>query len=141
MIRTRPARLEELPFLQATHSQVAEQRGFEQLDLSKSVVIVAEDTTDGMRCGLLAARLIWQFEPLVLFPPFERTSTGMAKKRATYLLARAGEAYIADPSLNCTPIRSFFAVIQNSNPRMQNLAEHIGWQRVYPKCKIFGKDT
>lgn len=141
MIRTRPARLEELPFLQAKQLEAAEARGFERLDLSRSVVHLAEDTVDGMRCGLIAKRLVWQVEPLILFPEFERTSTKMAAKRVTYLLARAAENFIADPTQNSTPVKFFFAVIENRNPRMQDLAMHIGWQRIYPGCKVFGRDV
>lgn len=141
MIRTRPAKMTELGFLQAKHASVAQAKGHEQLDLSKSVVFVAEDDRDGLTCGLIAARMVWQVEPLILFPEFERTSPKAAMKRATYSLARAIEQYIGDPVRNATPVKFFFAVIENRNPRMQDLARHIGWQQVYPGCKIFGKDV
>ena len=141
MIRTRAARLDELRFLQAKHTLLAEEKHHEKLDLAKSVVLVAEDNDDSLTCGLIAARMVWQVEPLVLFPEFERTSSKMAKKRATYLLARAVESFIADPASNPTPVKFFFSVIENRNPRMQDLARHIGWQQVYPGCKIFGKDV
>lgn len=141
MIRVRPARMNELAFLQAKHSQVATARGYEQLDLSKSVVFIAEDDVDGMRCGMLAARLVWQLEPLILFPEFERTSSPMSKRRATYALARAFEKYLGDPTQNRTGLRFFFAVIENVNQRMQHAAENFGWRWIYRKTKVFGKDV
>lgn len=134
----RPAEVGELSFLQAKLAQ-REQDGFEQLDLRKSVVLVAED--DELRAGLVSARLMWQVEPLILFPEFERTSLPIARKKATYLLARHIEDYIADRARNRTGLHSFFAFIEDRNPRMQGLARHIGWMPVYRKGKFFGKDT
>jgi hypothetical protein len=138
VIEIRPAREIDLPLLQMKLAERAAE-GYEQLDLRRSIVHIAE--AEGIESGFVSARLTWQIEPLTLFKDFERNAPPAALRRATYMLARAAEGWIADRARNSTGLHSFFAVIENRNKRMQELAEHIGWAPVYRKCRFFGKDT
>lgn len=124
----RPARQDELPFLKeqlwsTTH---------EKVDLSRCMVWVAE--SEGQIVGMLPARLIWQLEPLFIFP---HTKLGVAR-RATYELAAEAEAWIADRSKNTTGIYSYFAVIKDKV--FEALAKRWGLLSVYGECRIYGRD-
>lgn len=140
----RPARAEELSFLQG---KLAQYRDYEQFSLTTAIVHVAEDY-DRLRAGMVCARLrlspirmepCWQIEPLILFPEFIRTSPRHAQRKATYLLAKAAEDWITDGSRNTTGVRSFFVYIPNRNKPMHGLAKHIGWTPV--KGKLYAKEA
>lgn len=147
MIMVRAAKLEEISFLQGKLAQRADE-GYEQFDLRRAIVFVAEDTEDGLRAGMVCARLrtspfngapMWIVEPLALFPEFVRTSPLHSQRKATYLLAKAVEAYIADRSRNTTGVHAFYVHIPNRNKPMHGLARHIGWSAA--KYKIYTKET
>lgn len=142
----RPARAEELSFLQGKLAQ-REKDNYEQFPLSQSIVHVAEDY-DGLRAGMVCMRLrpspvsmapCWHIEPLILFPEFVRASPRHAQRRATYLLAKAAEAWIADDSRNSTGVKLFFVFIETKNKPMHGLAKHIGWPTV--KGKLYAKEA
>jgi hypothetical protein len=147
VIMVRPAKLEETSWLQGNLNQRVHD-GYEQFDLRRAVVFVAEDTEDGLRAGMVCARLrtspvtmapMWIVEPLVLFRQFIRVSALHSQRKATYLLAKTIEAYIADRSRNTTGVHSFFVHIENKNKAMHGLARHIGWKPV--KYKLYTKET
>ncbi len=88
--------------------------------------------------GFIAARLIWQVEPLFLFPAFRRQRPRNARRRATLLLARALEAFLADRARNPTGICSYFCFIKDRI--FQKLAEHYGLVRIYRGGRFYGRD-
>lgn len=143
---TRAATLAEVPFLTAQLQNRAKDN-YEQFDLRQSIVHVAEDT-DGLLAGMVCARIrpgplnmvaCWHVEPLILFPEFVRTSPTHSRKKATYLLARAAESWIADRTRNTTGVQAFFVYIETKNKPMHGLAKHIGWKPV--KGKLYVKET
>lgn len=145
-MNVREAKIEELSFLQGKLAQRAKD-GYEQFPLRQAIVLVAEDF-DGLRAGIVCLRLrtspisaapMWLVEPLLLFPEFVRTSPLHSQRKATYLLAKAAEAYIADRSRNTTGVHSFFVHIETKNKPMHRLARHIGWMPV--KSKLYAKET
>jgi hypothetical protein len=142
----RDAQFNEIPFLQAKLAR-KEKEGYEQFPLSTAIVLVAEDG-DGLRAGMVCLRIrqspvnlapMWQVEPLILFSEFIRTSPLHSQRKATYLLARAAESYIADRSRNTTGVHSFFVHVMKKNKAMHRLARHIGWSE--PKWKIYAKEA
>lgn len=134
-VTVRPALAEEIPELQA---RLAEQKEFyEQHDLSKTIVFVAE--YGGVIVGFSAARLIWQVEPLLLVPDFQKHAPRFARRKATYLLIRELDRWIADRQRNLTGLHSYFCSIVGKT--MRQLALSFGMTQVYPKSKFFGRDT
>jgi hypothetical protein len=142
----RPAKAEELPFLQAKLSDRAKDN-YEQFPLASAVVFVAEDY-DHLLAGMVCLRLraspismapCWHLEPLILFPAFVKHSALHSQRKATYLLAKAAEDYVTDRSRNTSGVYSFFCYIQNKNKPMHGLARHIGWMPV--KGKLYAKEA
>jgi hypothetical protein len=82
---------------------------------------------------------MWLVEPLVLFREFLRVSPLHSQRKATYILAKAIEAYVADRSRNTTGVHAFFVHIENKNRAMRGLARHIGWSPA--EFQIFTKET
>jgi hypothetical protein len=142
----RPAESEEIPSLQWKLSQ-REAEGYEQFPLAQAIVFVAEDF-DGLLAGMVCLRLrnspismapMWHVEPLILFRDFLLHSPRQAQRKATYMLAKAAEAYVMDPERNTTGVRAFFVFIENKNKPMHGLARHIGWKTV--KGKLYAKEA
>lgn len=128
----RPATSAELPYLAA---RLAEDPKFEKVDLKESIVYVTE--YDGQLVGFGAARLMWQVEPLFLFPEFKKHGPGFARKRATYLLIRELDAWIFDPERNTTKIFQYFCFI--TDRVMQKLALSFQMLPAYVGGKFFGR--
>jgi hypothetical protein len=142
----RDAKAEELSFLQGKLAQRAKD-AYEQFPLATAIVLVAEDF-DGLRAGMVCMRLRlsaisgapqWHIEPLILFPEFIKTSPLHSQRKATYLLAKAAEAYIADRTRNTTGVHTLFAYIEDKNERMHGLAQSIGWMPI--PGKLYAKET
>lgn len=142
----RNAKAEELSFLQGKLLQ-RQGDGYEQFPLSQSIVFVAEDF-DHLRAGMVCLRLrsgpvtsapMWLVEPLILFPEFIKTSPSHSQRKATYLLAKAAEAYITDRTRNTTGVHWLYAYIEDQNERMHGLAEAIGWVPI--PGKLYAKET
>lgn len=134
-VTVRDARLEDLPYLQEKLKEQA--RFYEQQDLSKCIVMVAE--YDGQIVGFGAARVQWQIEPLLLIPEFKKYAPHFAQQKATYLLIRELDAWIGDRKKNLTGIHYYFCSIVDRT--MRKLALAFGMLQVYPKSKFFGRDT
>jgi len=133
-VTVRPARLEDLLILRSMlHEQ---RRYFEQQLLTHSIVFVAE--YQGEIVGFSAARVIWQIEPILLDPLFSKTAPLFARQKATYLLIRELDAWLADRSKNVSGIYSYFCTIRGRI--MQKLAMSFGMLRVYRRSQFFGKD-
>lgn len=92
---------------------------------------------NGIVSGCIAARLVWQIEPLYLTPEFERTAPPVTLRRAVFKLARAMFAWLGGPE-NRTGIRWTFAYTESK--KMQKLAREYGMIPLYRKGKFFAKD-
>jgi hypothetical protein len=126
----RPARLDELPFLQSKIDNSVE----EQVDLARSFVFVVEE--DGEVIGLLPARLAWfQLEPLYLWGG----KTKASKRRAGYKLFMAMKSWIADRARNKSGIHSFWFVTKDD--QIAKFAEKMGCVEIYKSCRTFGMDV
>jgi hypothetical protein len=103
-MKTRLARPDELPALQERLKDMA---GVDQytIDLNRVPVSVVEDD-EGNIIGLLPIRLIWNPEPLLIFPEVENK---MTRRRAALSLFRSAEDFIADPVRNQTGIHNYIA--------------------------------
>jgi hypothetical protein len=128
----RAARAEELAILQA---DLAKDKRWEQVDLSKSVVCVT--TRDGEIMMYGSARLIWQIEPIKWMRGKKNGLLPIEQKRSTYLPIRWLHDWLADVKNNPL-IRGYFCSI--SNRTMQNLAISFGMKPKYLNVKFFGKN-
>lgn len=149
MVTHRPARVEELPYLQqrineSHHEKIRLYVEVPQPDESKKIVPlcmcwVSEE--DGEIRGLLPLRLIWQAEPLFIFPEVKSKNT---RRRIALGLPRIMEEWIGDRAKNLTGIYSYFFVTKTK--LWAKLAEHFGKSgqspihRIYKGCMTFGRD-
>lgn len=127
-MQARPARADELPYLR---TRLAESE-HEQVDLDAARVWVAEE--DGRVVGLLAARMVWQIEPVYLFP---EVTNKVRRSRAFYRLYRAFEAWLADRAANRSGVHWFFAVSYSS--AVKAWAARMGYHRIYKGAATFVK--
>lgn len=118
-MEVRLALCEEIPYLQA---RLRETDG-EQVDLwSARIWVVVED---GRIEGMLAARLCWQIEPLLVFP---ECGPEMRRRRAGFALYRAAMAWM-ESGENRTGVRWFFAVTRAT--AVEHWLKKLGWLRQY----------
>ena len=110
------------------------QANLEHDELEKRIVFVIRH--NGIVSGCIAARLVFQIEPLFLTPEFARDAAPVTLRRAVFKLARAMFHWLATE--NKTGIRWAFAYI--SKKPLQKLAEEYGMIPVYRKGKFFFKD-
>lgn len=132
-VTIRPATREDIPYLQ---ERLASTPRNEQVDLNQCIVGVVQ--YGDQIVGFTGARLIWQIEPVMLFPEFIESAPHFARQKATLMLIRWIENWLADRSKNTTPIGSYFCFI--TNRVMQKLAVSFGMLRIYTGGKFFGKD-
>lgn len=124
----RQAKAEELPYLK---SRLAE-TDHEEINLEAARVFVAVE--NGQIIGQISARLVWQAEPLVIFPEVKNRTT---RRRATVALLKGWEAWLADRSQNKTGIHWYFAIIRNR--AAQFAAPRMGLWRIYIRAQHFVK--
>lgn len=127
-MEVRQALASELPYLK---ERMAETHG-EQIDLEKARVWVAVE--GGEIVGVLPARLIWQLEPLLVFPEVENKIT---RSRAGLLLYRSAEKWLGDRAQNRTGIHWFFAITRSK--AVKRWADRLGWFRQYRGAQTFLK--
>ena len=142
MVIERMARRDELPYLQkrldeSDNEKVklyteVEQDG-QKVIVPLSMVWVTEK--DGKITAMINLRLIWQAEPLYVFPEVKDTSE---RRRCAILLPRAMEAWLGDRTKNKTGIYSYFFVTLSR--AWAKLAIHFGCQRIYSRHLTLGKD-
>jgi hypothetical protein len=111
------------------------QSNIEYIDLEKRIVYVIKH--NGIVSGCVAARLVWQIEPLFLTPEFERDASPVTLRRAVFKLARSIFGWLIGPE-NKTGIRWTFAYIEKR--KMQKVTKEYGLIPVYRKGKFFAKD-
>lgn len=116
----RQARDEEIPYLKERLSEAPH----ETIDLDKARVFVAVE--DDQIIGILPLRMVWQAEPLVVFP---EVTNKMTRRRATTSLLRGAEVWLADRVLNRTGIHWYFAIIRNRAAKLA--APRMGLWRIY----------
>lgn len=102
------------------------------VDMHRTPVWVAVD--DGKIVGLLAAELIWQFEPLLMFPEVKSKAV---RRRACYRLYRAAESWMQDPTRNRTGIYKAFAITRMFAVR--GWARKEGWLHQFKRAPLFIK--
>lgn len=112
-----------------------EQSNLPQDHLEQRIVYVIKH--NGIVSGCIAARLVWQIEPLYLTPEFDRDASPIAKRRAVYKLARAMFEWLAGPE-NKTGIRWCFGYI--TKKPLQRLARDFGMLAAYRKGRFFIKE-
>lgn len=117
MITVRPARLEELDGL-------IERMEGERIDLYGTPAWVAEE--DGKLLGMVACRLVWQIEPLTVFP---EVTNEMTRRRAGLALYRSVAGWMSDRDRNATGIYTAFAVTRNA--AVVGWTSALGWYRQY----------
>ena len=128
MITARLAKLEEIPEL----LQRIKDSGGVFVDLYRTPCWVAVD--DGKIVGLLGAELVWQFEPMLMFPEVKSKAV---RRRACYRLYREAESWMQDPTKNITGIYRAFAITRMVAVR--GWAKKMGWLHQFKRAPMFIK--
>lgn len=124
----RQATAAEIPYLK---TRLAQTDG-EQVDLEEARVFVAIE--EGAIIGMFPLRMVWQGEPLLIFP---ECANKITRSRATYLLFDRACAWLADKTQNRTGIRWFFGITRS--PAVIGWADRIGLRRQYEGAATFTK--
>lgn len=127
-VEVRQALAEEIPYLK---ERLAETEG-EQIDLDIARIWVAVE--DGKIIGMLSARMVFQLEPLLIFPEATNAHT---RRRVGLGLYRAVESWIGSREKNRTGIHWFFAVTRSH--AVKGWANRLGWFRQYQGAATFIK--
>lgn len=130
MIVYRLPNLNEIPYL---HKRLKEASS-EPIDLYKTPSWIAEDDETGKILGVLPARLVWNLEPLLIFPEVDNKITA---SRAALGLFKAAEAWLHDPTKNNTGIYWYFIKTRSQN--VINWASRLGWFRQWQGCHFYIK--
>ena len=112
------------------------QANHEFADLEKRILFVIKH--NGVVSGCIAARLVWQVEPLYLTPEFQRDAGPMTIRRAVFKLCRTICNWLGGPE-NKTGIRWTFAYIEGKK-EMQQYVQDNGFVPVYRKGKMFARN-
>lgn len=126
MIEARLATVDEIPEL----LERIKESGGVFVDLYRTPVWVAVE--DGVILGLLAAELIWQFEPMLVWGKSKAT-----RRRACYRLYRAAEDWMCDGNRNITGIYKAFAITRMVAVR--GWAKKMGWLHQFHRAPLFIK--
>jgi hypothetical protein len=110
-------RPDEIPLM---HERMREQET-EFIDLNTTPAWVAEDE-QGNIIGILPARLVWNLEPLLIFPEVINTITA---SRASLGLFKAAEVWLSDRTKNTTGIYWYF--IKTRSESVKQWASRLGW--------------
>jgi hypothetical protein len=142
MVTERPARIEELPYLQERLNESDNEKvqlyrvvTRDGKDFIEPTVLCWVTEKDGKITAMLPVRQIWQAEPLYVFP---EVSSKSERRRCAFLLPRAMEKWLGDRTLNKTGIYSYFFV--TGSRAWTRLALAFGCLRIYKGCSILGKD-
>jgi hypothetical protein len=118
----------EIPFLK---EKLSESKG-EQIDLDSARVWVAVE--DGKIIGMLPLRLIWQAEPLLIFPEINER---MTRRRAALMLYRESMKWLGNRSLNRSGIYWLFGITRSL--AVMRWLEKLGWLRQYRGAATYVK--
>jgi hypothetical protein len=126
MVSFREAREDEKPYLAERLSQT------EHEQVSLEHCWVAEQ--DGKLVGMLPIRLVWQAEPLVIFPEVKNNAT---RRRAMLGLYITMETWIGDRVRNTSGVHWYFAVMYSRT--VQGWAQRLGLWRIYRGAATYCK--
>lgn len=121
----RTARVDELEMLMGRMDG-------ERIELHGTPVWVAEQ--DGKIVGMIAARLVWQVEPMTVFP---EVTNEMTRRRVTRELYRAAASWLGDRDRNATGIYTAFAVTRSA--AVLGWSKAMGWLEQYRGATLFTK--
>ncbi|SRR6266851_7758372 len=121
----RTARVDELDYLSSRIEG-------EKVELSGNPVWVAEK--DGKIIGFIAARLVWQVEPMTVFPEIKNK---MTRRRVTRELYWAASSWLGNRDLNGTGVHLALGVTRNI--AVLQWAKAMGWFRTYRGAALFIK--
>jgi hypothetical protein len=130
---TRAAKPEDIPYL----LERLKESGGETIDLWKTPAwIVEEPGVDGTPqiLGLLAIRLVWQMEPMYVFPEVKNKAS---RRRACALLYNAAEDWLRNRELNGSGIYWAFAILRKVGVR--SWAKAMGWRHQYKRAPMYIK--
>jgi len=116
----RQARSDELPYIKAR----LDAGNSEDIGIDTARLFVAVENEQII--GVLAARMCWQLQPLVIFPEVRNKAT---RRRAGLGMFKAAQEWLGNRNLNRTGIYWFFAVTR-SRPCMRWLTS-LGMFRQY----------
>jgi hypothetical protein len=119
---------EEIPYLE----QRMKELGSEYIDLSTAPAWIAEDE-NGVVLGILSSRLIWNLEPLLIFP---ESTNKITSSRAAVGLLQAAESWLRSPA-NGTGIRNYFVKVHDE--RVKRWASRLGWFRQWVDASFYIK--
>jgi hypothetical protein len=91
----------------------------------------------GIVSGCIAARLVWQIEPLYITPELKRDAGPVTVRRAVFKLCRKMMEWLGGPE-NKTGITWTFCYTQNKN--LQGYVQEYGFLPCYSKGKFFVRD-
>jgi hypothetical protein len=120
---------EDIPYLQ----QRMKELGSEFIDLNKTPSWVATDD-DGTILSVLPARLVWNLEPLLIFP---EVTNKLTASRAALGMFRVAEAWLRDSSKNRTGITWYF--IKTRSEAVKDWAQRLGWFEQWRDATFFIK--
>lgn len=124
----RQARADEILYLK----QRLEESDGEIVDLDKARTWIAIDK--GQIVGMLPLRMVWQAEPLLIFPECQNKIT---RSRATYGLFAAMQRWLGDRTQNKTGVHWFFGITRSQ--AVIDWSKRIGLHRIYEGAAMFVK--
>lgn len=127
-MEVREARSDEIPLLKEKLAA----SDMERIDLDAARVWVALE--EGAIVGFVSLRMVWQMEPLYIFPECRKR---MARRRAIYGLYREASAWMGDRKRNLSGIHWMFAITRNLEVRRWMVA--MGWHRQYKSAATYIK--
>lgn len=130
MVTVRHVVLEDIPWL----TEKLKACDSEELELHRMPCWIAEE--DGIPIGILGARMVWQLQPLLIFPEAKNKIT---RSRACYRLYEAAVAWLGNRELNGSGVHWFFAVTRSKG--VKAWAKRLGWFRQYKGTAFFIKHT
>src|SRR5260370_14168175 len=125
----RPVHPNDIPYLQHRMKEL----GSEFIDLNATPAWVATDHS-GNILGVLPARLVWNLEPILIFPEVKNKLTA---SRAALGMFKAAEAWLSDPNKNTTGITWYF--IKTRSAAVKQWASRLGWHRQWKNAAFFIK--
>ena len=106
-------------------------------DVDKRIMFVIKH--NGVVSGCIAARLVFQIEPLYLTPEFLKDAPPITVRRAVFKLCKSICAWLGDRTQNRTGISWTFAFIPKSK-EMQEYVQEYGFIPVYKRGKFYARD-
>jgi len=120
---------EDVPYLHERMKQL----GSEFIDLNKAPAWVSVDE-EGTILGILSTRLVWNIEPVLIFPEVKNK---MTRRRAFRGMFKAAESWLSDRTRNTTGIHWYF--IKTRSAAVKKWAVRCGLFRQWKGAAVFIK--